>query len=76
MTSQRVLAVLLVAAAAAAAVALNVLLLGTASAGNDPVGKLSPSAKLPVAPTTTLPAAPSWTVRPTTGHPHDDGADD
>jgi hypothetical protein len=67
-TSRRVLAVLLVAAAAAAAVALNVLLLGKASAGNDPVGRLSPKAHLP--------AAPSWTVRPTTGRTHDDGADD
>jgi hypothetical protein len=66
--SQRALAVLLVAAAAAAAVALNVLLLGKASAGNDPVGRLSPKANLP--------AAPSWTVRPRTGHPHDDRADD
>ncbi len=67
-TSQRVLAVFLVAAAAAAAVVLNVLLLGKASAGNDPVGRLSPKANLP--------AAPSWTVRPTTGRAHDDGADD
>jgi hypothetical protein len=75
-TSHRVIAVLLVATAAAVAVALNVLLLGKASAGNDPVGKLSPSAKLPAAATTTLPAAPGWTVRPTTGHPNDDGADD
>jgi hypothetical protein len=60
--------VLLAAAAAAAAVALNVLLLGSASASNDPVGKLSPR--------THLPAAPHWTVRPTTGRPHDEGADD
>jgi hypothetical protein len=75
-TSQRALAVLLVAAAAAAAVALNVLLLGRASAGNDPVGKLGPSPQIPAAATTTLPAAPGWTVRPTTGRPHDEGADD
>jgi hypothetical protein len=75
-TSQRALAVLLVAAAAAAAVALNVLLLGKASAGNDPVGKLRPIANLPAAATTTLPAAPGWTVRPTTGRLHDEGADD
>jgi hypothetical protein len=68
MTSQRVLAVLLVAAAAAAAVALNVLLLGKASAGNDPVGRLSPAAKLP--------PAPQWTIRPTTGPPQDEGNDD
>ena len=64
----RAVLVLLAAAAAAAAVALNVLLLGSASAGNDPVGKLSPRAHLP--------AAPHWTVRPTTGHPRDEGADD
>jgi len=64
----RAVLVLLAAAAAAAAVALNVLLLGSASAGNDPVGKLSPRAHLP--------AAPHWTVRPTTGRPRDDGADD
>jgi hypothetical protein len=67
-TSQRILAVLLVAAAAAAVVALNVLLLGKASAGSDPVGKLSPNAKLP--------PAPSWTIRPTTGPAQDGGADD
>jgi hypothetical protein len=67
-SSQRLLALLLVTAAAAAAVALNVLLLGKASAGSDPVGKLSPKANLP--------PAPSWTVRPTTGPARDDGADD
>jgi hypothetical protein len=66
--SQRVVVVLLVAAAAAAAVALNVILLGNASAGNDPVGRLSPKAKLP--------AAPSWIIRPTTGPSQDEGADD
>jgi hypothetical protein len=60
--------VLLAAAAAAAAVALNVVLLGSASAGSDPVGKLTPRAHLP--------AAPHWTVRPTTGRPRDGGADD
>ncbi len=70
MNAQRLLAILLVAAAAAAAVALNVLLLSKASASNDPVGKLVPRANAPV------PAAPSWTVRPTTGRPHDEGADD
>lgn len=66
--SQRLLVVLLVVAAAAASVAVNVLLLGNASAGNDPVGRLSPKANLP--------AAPHWTVRPTTGRAHDGGADD
>ena len=63
-----VLAVLLVAAAAAAAVLLNLLLLGRASAGNDPVGQLKPRANLP--------AAPAWTIRPTTGPVEDGGADD
>ena len=67
-TSERLLALLAVAAAAAAAVALNVLLLGNASAGNDPVGRLTPRANLP--------SAPHWTIRPTSGPPNDDGADD
>ena len=58
----------LLAAAAAGAIAANVLLLGSASASSDPVGRLSPRAPLP--------PAPHWTVRPTTGHPHDEGADD
>ncbi|MGD0716080.1 MAG: hypothetical protein ABSB24_18170 [Gaiellaceae bacterium] len=62
------LGALLVAAAAAAAIALNVLLLGRASAQNDPVGRLAPS--------THVPAAPEWTVRPTTGRVEDRGADD
>jgi hypothetical protein len=62
------LAALLVAAAAAAAIALNVLLLGRASAQNDPVGRLSPG--------TRVPAAPEWTVRPTHGRIEDRGADD
>lgn len=59
---------LVVAAAAAAAILANVLLLNSAAANNSPVGRLSPRAHLP--------AAPHWTVRPTTGHPHDGGADD
>jgi hypothetical protein len=59
---------LVVAAVAAAAIAANVLLLGSAAAGNDPVGRLSPRAHLP--------AAPHWVIRPTTGRPHDEGADD
>ena len=62
------LAALLVGAAAAAAIALNVLLLGRASAQNDPVGRLSPGKPAP--------AAPEWTVRPTTGPVEDHGADD
>jgi hypothetical protein len=64
----RLLIVVAVAAAAAAAIAANVLLLGRAAAGNDPVGRLSPRAHLP--------AAPHWTVRPSTGRPRDEGADD
>jgi hypothetical protein len=67
-TSQRLVVVLVAAAAAGAVVLLNVLLLGSASTSNDPVGKLSPRANLP--------PAPHWIVRPTTGRPHDDGADD
>lgn len=64
----KLLVVLLVVAAAAAATVANILLLGSASASNDPVGRLSPRAHLP--------AAPHWTIRPTTGRPHDEGADD
>jgi hypothetical protein len=56
------------AVVAAAAITANVLLLDNAAASNDPVGQLSPR--------THLPAAPHWTVRPTRGDPHDDGADD
>ena len=59
---------LVVVAAAAAAILANVLLLNSAAANNSPVGRLTPRAHLP--------AAPHWTVRPTTGHPHDGGADD
>ena len=57
-----------VAAAAVAAVALNLLLLGRASAQNDPVGRLSPRAHLP--------QAPAWTVRPPAHEGEHDGADD
>ena len=64
----KLVVLLLAAAAAAAAIAANVLLLGGAAAGNEPRVRLSPRAHLP--------AAPHWTVRPTTGHPHDEGADD
>jgi hypothetical protein len=63
-----VLIALVVAAAAAGAIVANVLLLGSAAANNAPVGGLSPR--------THLPAAPGWTVRPTTGRPHDEHADD
>jgi hypothetical protein len=61
-------AALLVGAAAACAVLLNVLLLGAASAQNDPVGRLTPHAHVP--------AAPAWVVRPSHGHVGDRGADD
>ena len=64
----KLLIAIVVAAAAAAAILANILLLGRASADNAPVGRLSPRAHLP--------AAPHWTVRPTTGHPHDGHADD
>jgi hypothetical protein len=64
----KLLIALLVAVAAAGAIAANILLLGSAAADNAPVGRLSPRAHLP--------AAPHWTVRPTTGWPHDDHADD
>jgi hypothetical protein len=64
----KVLIALVVGAAAAGAIAANVLLLGSAAANNAPVGGLSPR--------THLPAAPHWTVRPTTGRPHDEHADD
>ena len=64
----KLLIAIVVAAAAAGAIVANILLLGSASAGNAPVGRLSPR--------THLPAAPHWTVRPTTGRPHDGHADD
>ena len=64
----KALVALAVGAAAAGATAANVLLLGSAAANNAPVGGLSPR--------THLPAAPHWTVRPTTGRPHDEHADD
>jgi hypothetical protein len=65
---RKLLVGLVVAAACAAAIAANVLLLGSAAASNDPVGRLSPRAHLP--------AAPHWTLRPTTGRPQDERADD
>jgi hypothetical protein len=51
-----------------AVVALNVLVLGRASAVNDPVGHLGAR--------TNLPAAPAWTVRPVRGEVENDGSDD
>ncbi|HEX7526387.1 MAG TPA: hypothetical protein VF327_08775 [Gaiellaceae bacterium] len=69
------LGVLAVCAAGAAAILLNLLLLGNASARNDPIGRLSPRTQLPSAPQQ-LPAAPPWTIRPAHGHVSDEGADD
>lgn len=67
-TPKLLVVLLVVAAAVAGAIVANILLLNSAAASNDPVGRLSPRADLP--------AAPHWTVRPTTGRPHDEGADD
>jgi hypothetical protein len=64
----KLLIAIVVAAAAVGATAANILLLGSAAADNAPVGRLSPRAHLP--------AAPHGTVRPTTGRPHDEHADD
>jgi len=66
--SQVAAAALLVGAAAACAVLLNMLLLGTASAQNDPVGRLTQHPHAP--------AAPAWVVRPSHGRVKDAGADD
>ena len=57
------LGALLACAAVTAAIVLNLLLLGAASAQNDPVGNLSSRASLP--------PAPSWTIRPTQRAEHD-----
>jgi len=68
MTATRiVLAAFAVAAVVTVAIVLNLLLLGRASAQNDPVGTLSPRANLP---------APAWTVRPARSHHERSGADD
>jgi hypothetical protein len=64
----KLLIAIVVTAAAVGATAANILLLGSAAADNAPVGRLSPRAHLP--------AAPHGTVRPTTGRPHDEHADD
>ena len=66
------LAALLVGAAAAAAVLLNLVLLGRASAGNDPVGQLQPR----LTTVTQAPAAPLPVIRPTHGTIENEGADD
>ena len=66
------LAALLVSAAAAAAVLLNLVLLGKATSGNDPVGQLRPRlASVPSRPGATVP-----TIRPTRGTIENEGADD
>lgn len=62
------LACILIAAAAAAAIVANLALLSYASAGNDPVGKLSPH--------TSLPAAPARVMTPVNRPPDNEGADD
>jgi hypothetical protein len=67
MTS-RVTALLVVAAAAAAAIVANLALLDFASSGNDPVGKLTPQARVP--------AVPASVIRPRVGKISDEGADD
>lgn len=63
-----------VLAAAVVAVALNVLLLNTASSGNDPVGKLTPMASLPSQ--TEPQAPPPGVIRPSTGPIEGEGEDD
>ena len=63
------LAVLGACAAAVAAILLNLLLLGSAAAQNDPVGKLTPRANLPAAPPVDDPAIVH-------DHVEHDGADD
>jgi len=66
------LAALLVGAAAAAAVLLNLVLLGKATSGNDPVGQLRPLlATVPSLPGATVPL-----VRPRQGTIKNEGADD
>ena len=60
--------VALVVLAAAGAIAANLALLNYATPAGDPVGKLTPRAKLP--------AAPARIVRPVTGTSEHDGGDD
>ena len=64
-----VLLALVAAAAVILAVALNLVLLGRASAQNDRVGRLAPGNRI-------VPAAPAWTLRPVTGPVDDRRADD
>jgi Na+-transporting methylmalonyl-CoA/oxaloacetate decarboxylase gamma subunit len=60
--------VALVLAVGVAVVMLNLVLLGSASSSNDPVGKLVPRAHLP--------APPHGTVRPQHGPLEGEGRDD
>jgi hypothetical protein len=64
----RLLIVALVVAAIAAAIVANLALLNYATSGNDPVGKLTPRARLP--------AAPADIVRPQTGTVEEEDGDD
>lgn len=64
-----------VLAAAAAAVLLNVLLLNSATSSNDPIGKLTPNARLP-APGTSLRPAPPGVVQPASGPIEGEARDD
>ena len=63
-----------VLAAAATAVLLNVVLLGSASSSNDPVGKLTPTANLPTQ--TNLQPAPPGVIQPSTGPIEGEDQDD
>jgi hypothetical protein len=60
--------VALVVFAIAAASLANFALLGYATSGNDPVGKLTPRAHLP--------SAPAEIIRPQTGTVEEEGGDD
>ena len=64
-----VLLAIVAAAAVILAVALNLVLLGRASAQNDRVGRLAPGNRI-------VPAAPAWTLRPVTRKVDDRHADD
>ena len=61
--------------AVAAAILLNVVLLNRASSSSDPVGKLTPSARLP-GQSRRLPPAPAGVVQPATGPVEGEGNDD
>ena len=63
-----------VLAAGAAAVLLNIVLLGNASSGDIPVGKLGPTAQMPTQ--QRLLPAPSGVIQPRTGTVRGEGRDD